>query len=135
MIRFVFASVVCILLTAHKPDTGKEKAIKAYYAGFESHDWNLVASQLAEGFTFTSPNNDDHISTGVFREKCWVTNTFVKKVNFIKMTSSGDDIFLLVEITTTDNKIVRNTDLFTFSDGRIRSVEVFFGAGPGYPGR
>ncbi len=36
--------------------TEKEKAVKAYYTGFETHDWGLVASQLADGFTFTTPN-------------------------------------------------------------------------------
>jgi hypothetical protein len=92
-------------------------------------------SQFADGFTFTSPNNDDHISLEQFKEKCWGTNQFFKKVNYIKMAESGDALFLLVEIITTDNKIVRNVDLFNFSStGKIRSIEVFFAAGSKYPG-
>ncbi len=35
--------------------TEKEKVVKAYYSGFERKDWNAVADQFAEGFTFTSP--------------------------------------------------------------------------------
>jgi SnoaL-like domain len=115
--------------------TEKERVVKAYYSGFEKHDWNKVVSQFADGFTFTSPNNDDHISVVKFKEKCWPTNKFFKKVNFIKMTESGNDLFLLVEILTTDNKVVRNIDVYSFSStGKIKSIEVFFGAGSKYPG-
>lgn len=114
--------------------TEKEKVVKAYYSGFEKHDWNLVVSQLAEGFTFTSPNNDDHISFEEFEKRCWGTSKFIEKVNLIKMTESGDDLILLVEIITTDNKVVRNVDIFNFNAGKIKSVEVFFGLGEGYPG-
>ena len=115
--------------------TEKEKVVKAYYSGFEKHDWNEVVGQFANGFTFTSSNNDDHISVEKFKEKCWDTNKFFKKVNFVKMTESGNDLFLVVEILTTENKIVRNIDLFSFSNtGKIKSIEVFFGAGSKYPG-
>ena len=114
--------------------TEKEKVVSAYYAGFEKHDWNTVSSQLSTDFTFTSPNNDDHITVEKFREKCWGTNKFFKKVNFIKTAESGNDLFLLVEIVTTDDKVVRNVDLFTFKAGKIRSIETFFGPGAWFPG-
>jgi hypothetical protein len=116
-------------------DTDKEKVVKAYYAGFEQHDWNAVANQFADGFTFTSPNDDDHISVEKFKEKCWGTNKFFKKVRFIKMMEKGDELMLLVDITTTDNKVARNVDVYSFSStGKIKSIEVFFGAGSKYPG-
>ena len=94
----------------------------------------MVASQFADGFTFTSPNNDDHISVEKFKEKCWGTNVSFKKVNYIKMTENGKDLILLVEIITTENKVVRNVDIFNFSSGKIKSIEVFFGSGSKYPG-
>ena len=134
MIRFSFLLLLCITASAHAQNTAKEKVVKAYYSGFEEHNWNAVANQLADNFTFTSPNNDDHISVEKFKEKCWITNQFFKKVNFIKMTESGDDLFLLVEIVTTDNKIARNVDFYHFEEGKIKSIEVFFGAGSKYPG-
>lgn len=112
----------------------KEEIVKAYYRGFEKHDWKVVESQLAKGFTFTSPANDDHIPLAKFKKKCWPTNRFMKKVNFIKMTESGNELILLVEIITTDNKVVRNVDIFGFNRGKIKSMEVFFGLGEWYPG-
>ena len=131
--------IACLLLasfagSSDAQNTENEKVAMAYYSGFEKHDWNAVAAQLSNDFTFTSPNNDDHISIEKFKEKCFSTNKFFKKVNFIKMTESGDELFLLVEIITTDNNVVRNVDVFNFNGGKIKSIEVFFGAGTKYPG-
>jgi ketosteroid isomerase-like protein len=114
--------------------TEKEKVVKAYYTGFEKHDWSGVVSQLAEDFTFTSPNNDDHIPIEEFKERCWGTNSFFQKVNYIKIAENEHDLMLLVEIITTTNKVIRNVDIFSFSDGKIKSIEVFFGPGAWYPG-
>ena len=134
MKQLTFLLLICLATGSYAQNTEKEKVVKAYYSGFEKHDWNAVASQFADGFTFTSPNNDDHISVEKFKDKCWGTNRFFKKVNYIKMTESGSDLILLVEINTTDDKVVRNVDIFNFSAGKIKSIEVFFGAGEWYPG-
>ena len=122
-------------INTYAQDTGKEKVAKAYYSGFENKDWNIIASQLADGYTFTSPAGDDHISVEAFKEKCFPTCKFTKKVSFLKMSETGNELFLLVEINTTDNKLVRNVDLFTFDSlGKIKAFECFFGAGIGFPG-
>jgi hypothetical protein len=135
MKQIVFAILICLTVTCSlAQDTRKEKIVKAYYSGFEKHDWNIVAGQFADGFTFTSPNNDNHISIGKFKEKCWGTNKFFKKVSYIKMAESGNNVFLLVEITTTDNKVVRNVDIYGFEKGKIKSIETFFGHGEWFPG-
>ncbi len=136
MLRLITSLLlICIVAGSNAQSTEKEKVVKAYYSGFEKHDWNEVASQFTDDFAFTSPNNDDHISAEKFKEKCWGTNKFFKKVNYIKMSESGNDLFLLVEIITTENKVVRNVDVFNFSStGKIKSIETFFGAGESYPG-
>jgi hypothetical protein len=124
----------CMTFKSVAQDTEKEKAVKSYYSGFETHDWKKVASQFADGFTFTTPRND-HISAKEFQDSCWGTNRFFKKVNYAKMVEKNEVLMLLVEINTTDNKVVRNVDVFTFTlNGKIKSIEVFFGAGTKYPG-
>src|SRR5215467_15086490 len=95
--------IICLPLmyfaaTVDAQSTEKEKVVKAYYSGYEKHDWNTAVAQVAKDFTFTSPNNDDHISVEKFKERCWPTNSFVQKVNFIKWSQSGNEVFLLVEI-------------------------------------
>jgi hypothetical protein len=134
--QFALTFLACMAGTkTNAQDTEKEKAVKAYYAGFENKDWNTTSSQMADGFTFTSPAGDDHISVAAFKEKCWPTSKFTQKVSFLKMAENGNELFLLVQINTTDNKIVRNVDIFTFdSSGKIKSHECFFGPGIGYPG-
>jgi SnoaL-like domain len=136
MIRLLITTLLIgIVASGNAQTTEKEKVVKAYYSGFEAKDWNTVAAQFADGFTFTSPNNDDHISVEKFKEKCFGTAKFVKKVNYIKMVEKGDDLMLLVEIITTDGSTVRNVDVYSFSStGKIKSIEVFFGAGTKYPG-
>jgi hypothetical protein len=132
-IQFIFIFFACIASRSNAQGSENEKAVKAYYSGFETHNWNLVVKQFAEGFTFTTPIND-HISAKEFKDSCWGTNKYIKKVNFIKMVESGNDVILLVEINTTDNKVVRNVDIYTFNAGKIKSIEVFFGPGESYPG-
>ena len=136
MLRLISCLIlISLVTTSHAQNKEKEKAVRAYYSGFEKHDWNLATSQFDTGFTFTSPNNDNHISIEKFKEKCWGTNKFFKKVNYIKMAENGNELFLLVEIITTDNNIVRNVDVFKFSNAdKIESIETFFGAGESYPG-
>jgi hypothetical protein len=120
---------------SYAQETGKGKAAKVFYDGFVNKDWTLTSSQLAEGFTFTSPAGDDHISVQTFKERCFPTSKFTKTVSFLKMSEVGNQLFVLTEINTTDNKKVRNVDLFTFDDlGKIKAFECFFGAGIGYPG-
>lgn len=130
--------ITCFLLISFAArvdaqNTKNEKVVWNYYSGFENHHWNTVAAQLAKGFTFTTPIND-HIPLDTFKKECWGTNKYFKNFKFIKMSESGNNLFLLVEIFTTDNKVVRNVDVYKFFAGKIKSIEVFFGAGSKYPG-
>jgi len=136
MLRHIASLFLIFLVTGISAQSAEKiKAVKAYYAGFEKKDWNAVAAQFADDFTFTSPNNDDHISIEKFKEKCWPTNQYFKTVDFIKLLEKGNDLMLLVQINTTDGKIVRNVDVYSFNQaGKIKSIEVFFGAGGKYPG-
>jgi hypothetical protein len=110
------------------------KIIRTYLSGYEKKDWNITSSQFADGFTFTSPAPDDHISLAVYKERCFPQSKFVKKIEFISIVQDGDHAFALYNGTTTDNKTIRNTEYYTFSKGKIKSIECFFGGtGGGYP--
>ena len=132
--RSILLSVLfCSIMMVAKSQSTEDR-IKNYLLGFEKKDWDMVANQFADGFTFTSPAGDDHISLAQFKEKCWPTSKFFKKVEFKKIVIEGNTAFTVYEITTTDNKIVRNVEYDIFSDGKIKTMECFFGAGIGYPG-
>lgn len=132
--KFILLSVMLSGIVVGSKAQNAENAIRNYLLGYEKKDWNMVASQFADGFTFTSPAGDDHISLATYKERCWWNSKLTKKVEFDKIIVQGDCAFAIYNITTTDNKIVRNTEYYTFSNGKIKSIECFFGPGPGYPG-
>jgi SnoaL-like domain len=129
----LFTVMLCTIALSSKAQN-EEKLIRTYLLGFEKKDWNMVASQFANDFTFTSPAGDNQISLASYKERCWVTSQFVKKVEFSKIIVQGNEGFAIYNITTTDDKIVRNTEYYTFKNGKIKSIECFFGQGIGYPG-
>ena len=110
-----------------------ENRIKNYLAGYEKKDWSQVASQFDDGFTFTSPM-DDHLTLAKYKDTCWHTSAFFGKVAFPQIMVQGDTAFAIYEVTTTDNKKVRNVEYYTFTNGKIKSIECFFGTGISYPG-
>jgi len=121
---------VCVCSQAQN----KEEIIKTYFSGWEKKDWKIVNSQLTSDFTFTSPAGDDHISVEKFKEKCWIQADHIKGFEFIKIVEHGNAAFALVHVITKEGKVIRNTEFFTFNNGRITSIEVFFGGtGAGYP--
>lgn len=132
---FAFTFMACMTVTnAFAQDSQKQRAVKAYYACYENKDWNTLAGLLAEDFTFSSPAGDNHISLATYHAKCWPTSQMTKKVALLNMMEKGNQLFLLVEITSTEGKVARNVDLFTFDGGgKIKSHECFFGPGIGYP--
>jgi hypothetical protein len=54
MRQLLISSILVNLFLFAKAQSPKE-IIKAYFAGYEKKDGNMVARQLAEDFTFTSP--------------------------------------------------------------------------------
>jgi hypothetical protein len=132
--KLILLSVILCSTSISSNAQNAEKLIRAYLMGYEKKDWNLVAGQFANDFNFTSPAGDDHISLAVYKERCFPTSKFFKKVEFSKVMVQGNCAFATYDITTTDNKIVHNTEYYTFNKGKIKSIECFFGAGIGYPG-
>jgi len=111
-----------------------EKIIKTYFSGYVKKDWNITANQFAEGFTFSSPAGDDHITLAEYKERCFPNCKFFQKIDFPKIMVDGNTALVIYEITTTNNRIIRNVEYWAFSNGKIKSIECFFGGtGAGYP--
>ena len=51
--------------------TRNEETIRKYYAAWETRDWHPIDNLMADNFTFTSANNDDHVSKSTFKTRCW----------------------------------------------------------------
>jgi hypothetical protein len=111
-----------------------EKIVKAYFSGYEKRDWDITASQLADGFTFSSPAGDDHIPISTYKERCFPNSKFFQKFSLRKIMVDGNTALIIYEVTTTNNKVIRNVEYWAFGNGKIKSIECFFGGtGSGYP--
>jgi ketosteroid isomerase-like protein len=113
----------------------KEEMIRAYYSGWEKKQWSTIESLLADDFTFTSPNDDDHINKPAFKERCWPTAEWIVKIEMECVVAHGDDGFAKYLLTTKDGKSLRNTEYFKFTDEKVKEIEVYFGGKQGYPGQ
>jgi len=112
--------------------SANEKAIKNYYGAYEKKDWKMLSAILANGFTFTSPN-DDHIDVKTYKKRCWPNCYHVKKFDIDKLMIEGDEAFVTYNGWTTDGKLFRNTEYFTFKDGKILQNVCYFGPGVSFP--
>ena len=112
----------------------REKIIKVYFSGWEKKNWDLIEKNLDSGFTFTSPNDDDHLPIQKFKDKCWVQADHIQKFNFIRFANTETGAFVTYRLFTKENTSFRNTEYFDFVNGKIKSIEVFFGVGEGSQG-
>ena len=129
--------LLCLTIFANGQNIEKqevEKIVNTYFSGYVKKDWNITSSQLADGFTFSSPAGDDHIPIAVYKERCFPNSKLTQKLNFLKVMVDGNTALIIYEITTTNNKIIRNVEYWAFNKGKIKSIECFFGGtGAGYP--
>jgi hypothetical protein len=129
----VFCSSAVYAQQANAKSQNAENRIKNFFAGFEKKDWNLLADQVSDGFNFTRPNNDDHSNLTQYKEKCWPTGSkYYQHIEFAKIVVDGSTAFAMYNVTSTDNKLVHNVEYYTFSNGKIKSIETFFGIGVHY---
>ncbi len=111
----------------------KEQLIRTYYSGWEKKEWNLVDGVLAGSFTFTSPNDDDHISKPAFKARCWPQADFIRRFELESVLGRGNEAFVRYLCRTTKGTSFRNTEYFRFADGKITAIECYFGGHLGYP--
>ena len=142
--RSLFGVGACVLAGAaglpaatNLVSTGGSKAneeiIQRYYAAWEQKEWTPFDNLLAENFTFTSPNNDDHISKSRFKERCWQSQLgLIERFTLEKVSESGNEAFVKYLCRTKSGKSFRNVEYFRFKDGKVEAIECYFG-GPGFP--
>jgi len=110
-----------------------EKVIRQYYSAYEKKDWHMLELILADGFTFSSPAGDDHITLKQYKEKCWPNSSNTKRVDLEKVMIAGDDAFVTYNGWTNDGRLFRNTERFKLKEGKIIENECFFGPGVSFP--
>lgn len=108
---------------------------KGYYRAYERYDRTFMEEKLAADFTFTSPF-DDHIDRDAYFQRCWPKQPLHQKFDFVIVAQDGDKVFVAYDCTmripntTHPEARFRNAELMTFENGKLKSVEVFFGDPP-----
>ena len=115
-------------LAAPFHDTMKPaELIRACYLAYETNDRAALEKLLADDFTFSSPV-DDQISRELYFERCWPNSEHLTEFDIKELTVEGDHAFVSYAALTTHGDRFRNTEFFTFSGGKITSVQVYFGS-------
>lgn len=111
-----------------------EMVVRAWYNAWEAKDWTRASALSTDDFTFTSPNDDDHISKAEFKKNCWDTQiAFIKAFDLELLMAQGDDVLAKYTCHTVNDKTFGNVEYFRLRDGRIASLQCFFGGKMTYP--
>ena len=111
-----------------------EELVRKWYAGWEKKDWGPLDRLLADDFTFSSPNGDDHISKSTFKTRCWDTQIdFIRHFDLERITTGEDDAFVKYLCHTKNGKSFRNVEYLRIRNGKLESMECFFGAQSSFP--
>jgi ketosteroid isomerase-like protein len=111
-----------------------EEIIRKWYAAWEKKDWGPIDTLLADNFTFTSANNDDHISKSTFKTRCWETQIdFIDRFELKRVFVNGNEAFVMYVCRTRNGKAFRNVEYFRLRDSKVDAIECYFGAQSSFP--
>ena len=111
-----------------------EEIIRKWYAAWEKKDLDTYESMLADNFTFSSAAGDDHISKSTFRTKCWDTQSgFIDHFDLERIATGADDAFVKYLCHTKNGQSFRNVEYFRIRNGKLESLECYFGAQSSFP--
>jgi len=116
------------------PSMTNEEIIRKWYKAWEKKDWGPVDSLLADNFTFTSAAGDDHISKSTFKTRCWETQIdFIRHFDLERITTGEDDAFVKYLCHTKNGKSFRNVEYLRIRNGKLESMECYFGEQSSFP--
>ena len=116
------------------PDSTNEEIIRRWYAAWEKKDLDAFNMLLADNFTFTSAAGDDHISKSSFKTQCWDTQVdFIGHFDLERITAGAGDVFVKYLCHTKNGKSFRNVEYLRIKNGRLESIECYFGAQSSFP--
>jgi ketosteroid isomerase-like protein len=144
--RKLFATGACVLMGAvalPRPERASalrgqnltnEEIVHKWYAAWESKDLDTFNALLADDFTFSSAAGDDHISKSTFKSQCWDTQVdFIKHFDLERISSGADDAFVKYLCLTKNGKTFRNVEYLRIANGKLESIECYFGAQSSFP--
>jgi ketosteroid isomerase-like protein len=108
------------------PMTSNVEIAKAIFKAYVDKDRATAERLLADDFHFTSPL-DNALDRRAYLEICWANSQTTEGFDFKYLIEDDNRVFVTYEASHSGGKRFRNTEILTFRDGRIASVEVYFG--------
>lgn len=99
---------------------------QACLQAYVDKDRAAIESLIADEFHFTSPF-DNALDRKAYFERCWPNSAMMKAFDIVHACSEDERAFVVYEARTTAGKRFRNTEMYTARDGKLVSVEVYFG--------
>jgi ketosteroid isomerase-like protein len=143
--RTVLEAGVCALVAASSaaPMAGahaeatlnsqSEKTIRKYYSAWEKKNWPHLDRLLANNFTFSSPL-DDHISKSNYKAGCWDTQiAYIDRFDLKQVIATDSEAFVMYICHTANGKTFQNVEYFQLREGKVKSVECYFGGKASFP--
>ncbi len=109
------------------PTQSKAGIIRAVFAAYLSNDRKTVEDTFTDDFRFTSPY-DDEIDKATYFERCWRVTDWIQRHELERIFVEGEEAFVTYKCLAKDGKSFRNTELFSFEGGKIKRIDVYFGA-------
>ena len=107
--------------------SSKAEMIRGIFAAYMSNDRKVVEDALTDDFRFTSPY-DDEIDKATYFERCWRNSDWIERHELEKIFVDGNEAFVSYRCVAKGGKNFRNTEFFTFEGGRVKRIDVYFGA-------
>jgi ketosteroid isomerase-like protein len=121
-------------LTRTARDTSTEEIVRRWYKAWEKKDWGPLDALMAENFTFSSAAGDDHISKSTFKKICWETQAdFIDHFEVEQFFGQGNEAFVKYLCRTSNGKSFRNVEFLRVGNGKLESIECYFGGPSTYP--
>jgi len=115
-------------------NSANEELVRKWYAAWKNKDLGTFDALLADNFTFSSAAGDDHISKSTFKTQCWDTQiNFIKDFELERIATGPDDAFVKYLCYTTNGKSFRNVEYLRIKNGKLESIECYFGAQSSFP--
>jgi ketosteroid isomerase-like protein len=103
------------------------ETVRAMFDSYLRQDRDLAERLLAEGFVFTSPQ-DDHIDRAAFFERCFPTADRLVRQDLLHVVHAGDDdVFVMYEYELKTGERHRNVEVLSVRGDQIAEAQVFFG--------
>lgn len=119
-------------LTMQNP--ANEALVRRWYGAWVNKDLATFNELLADNFTFTSAAGDDHISKTRFKAQCWDTQVnYIGRMNLERISTGPNDAFAKYLCHTTNGKSFRNVEYLRIANGKLESIECYFGAQSNFP--